>query len=383
MPNFLKNMKITFISLVKRGANKRTIIIKTGEEAPVFQRDIEIRKVDEENRRFYSIVYAPHEEDAQGDFSTPEEIKKAAYDFMKNLRLLNVDRFHNEKPEKAFIAESWLLRKDDSLFPDEPEGSWAVGIVVEDDELWADVKKGEINALSMGGIGEREPAQGISKVWETTENQIRHRLRDPGDFIQESFRTVKISSKKGGIFLVTGKLKGGSGSMVAQAIRFALKTNDNPSGWTVEEAKAWFEEHKDQFKKTWGEAEVSKAILNDDPGILDLDLDNGLMQAIYKALEKLGLKSNRRGGDDMDEKETRELINKVIEPIKKKVDEMAKPLTKEEMAEVVKVAIKPLSERVEKLEKSTKGSQQDPDDITRDADLQKIGTEIAKMVNEA
>ncbi|MBW1998615.1 MAG: hypothetical protein JRJ29_11695 [Deltaproteobacteria bacterium] len=383
MPNFLKNMKITFISLVKRGANKRTIIIKTGDETPMFTREIKIRKVDEENRRFYSIVYAPNEEDAQGDFSTPEEIQKAAYDFMKNLRLLNIDRAHSETPEKAFIAESWLLRKNDPLFPDEREGSWAVGIVVEDEGLWQDVKKGEINALSMGGVGEREFTQGISKIWEHTENQIRHRLKDTSAFIAESFRTIKISEKKGGIFLVTGKLKGGSGSMVAQSLRFTLKNDNNPNGWTMAEAKKWYEDHKDQFEKSWDEMTVSKAVLEDNAGVLGLDLDDGLMPAIYKALEKLGLKSNKRGGEDMDEKETKELINKAIEPLQKKVDEIGKPLTKEQMAEVVKVAIKPLSERVEKLEKVTKGSRQDDDDIKKDADLEKLGGEIAKMVNEA
>ena len=45
---------------------------------------------------------------------------------------------------RSFVAESWITKGSDPLFPDEPEGSWAVGIRVEDESLWASVKKGEL-----------------------------------------------------------------------------------------------------------------------------------------------------------------------------------------------------------------------------------------------
>jgi len=65
-------------------------------------------------------------------------------------------------------------------------------------------------------------------------NEHSARVRDPGDFIDESFRRKKIDT---GVSLIMGKLKGGDGAMVAQAYRFSV---DN---FTVAEAKAWCKKH--------------------------------------------------------------------------------------------------------------------------------------------
>ena len=163
MPTKLTNMIISFISLVKAGANKRKIIVKTVAGEPSIEFEVPIIKIDEERRRFYSIVYPANEEDQQGEYSTAEEIEKAAYAFMKNLRALNIDKNHTFEQEDAFVAESWLIRKDDPLFPEEPEGSWAIGVIVEDDEIWKQIQDGEIEAISMGGIADKLEDQDIDK----------------------------------------------------------------------------------------------------------------------------------------------------------------------------------------------------------------------------
>jgi len=70
-----------------------------------------------------------------------------------------------------------------------------------------------------------------------TENYIRWRVRDPGEFNLETFVTYELSAKDG-IKAVMGKLKGGRGTMVVQSYLFDKKK------WTVEKARTWIREHK-------------------------------------------------------------------------------------------------------------------------------------------
>lgn len=155
MPTELKAMKVDFLSLVSKGANGKKIVWKSDgakpEGAEVFETPLKKIKKSEEKRMVYGIVYSPDQVDSQGEYASRAEIEKAAYGFMKGLRLLNVDAQHDFDPKAAYVAESWLTKGLDPLFPDEPEGSWAVGIRVEDNAIWENVKKGELAGISMAG----------------------------------------------------------------------------------------------------------------------------------------------------------------------------------------------------------------------------------------
>lgn len=147
----LSNIAITHISLVKAGANKKSIIYKSADGVPPYARDIKIKKSDDEQGIIYGIVYAPNEVDTDGDYTDVDEILKASYAFMKSRFTNNVDKDHSFEVEKAFVAESWIVKENDSIFPDEPVGSWAVGIKLEDEELKKGVKDGDIAGISMAG----------------------------------------------------------------------------------------------------------------------------------------------------------------------------------------------------------------------------------------
>jgi len=147
----LSDIAITHISLVKAGANGKSIIYKSSDAEPSYVRIIEIKKSNNEEGVVYGIVYSPDQEDSQGDFATAGEIKKAAYAFMKNRNTLNVDKDHSFEIEKAFISESWILKENDPVFPNEPAGSWAVAIQLEDEELKKSAKNGDIGGISMAG----------------------------------------------------------------------------------------------------------------------------------------------------------------------------------------------------------------------------------------
>ncbi|AQW80783.1 XkdF-like putative serine protease domain-containing protein [Campylobacter pinnipediorum] len=156
MKNRLKDLNITHISLVKAGANGKSIIYKSSDVKTNYEKTINIAKSDTEKGVVYGIVYAPDEVDTQGDLASAAEIEKAAYAFMKGLNGANVDRDHNFKPDGAYVAESWIVRENDALFKSEKVGSWAVAIKLESEELKQAVKKGEIAGISMAGTGERE-----------------------------------------------------------------------------------------------------------------------------------------------------------------------------------------------------------------------------------
>lgn len=81
--------------------------------------------------------------------------------------------------------------------------------------------------------GEEKPAPDV------TENTIRMRVRDPGDFQEDSFRTISID-KSGGIQAVIGRLEGETSTTVQSYIFDKDK-------WTVERARKWVSEHKKAF----------------------------------------------------------------------------------------------------------------------------------------
>jgi hypothetical protein len=190
MPRRLKNMAITHISLVKAGANGKSIIYKSADAEPSYAKDISIAKKDDEQGVVWGIVYEPDKVDTQGDSASAEEIKKAAYAFMKARNLLNVDKGHNFQNVDAHVAESWIVRKGDELFP-ESVGAWAVAIKVESDELKDAIKKGEIKALSMAGTAETETIKddGDSK-------NITKILKDALEAVMKPFLASKESINK-------------------------------------------------------------------------------------------------------------------------------------------------------------------------------------------
>jgi len=101
-------------------------------------------------------------------------------------------------------------------------------------------------------------------VWDEKENEIWHRVREPDDFQPETFRRKEIQGGAKAISIVVARLKpdkvpegNDPNSAVVQAYRFAKKTDDNPGGWTVAEAKDWWAKHKgehaDRASKLWAD----------------------------------------------------------------------------------------------------------------------------------
>ncbi len=82
-------------------------------------------------------------------------------------------------------------------------------------------------------LGEEDEIE--NKKWEETENEIRHRVKEPDLF--EKFRYGQLKKDKPRVNCVYGKYKG-KDEWTIQALRFP-----KGDGWTMESAKAWAKEH--------------------------------------------------------------------------------------------------------------------------------------------
>jgi hypothetical protein len=126
----------------------------------------EFAKADNDKRQVFgwaSIVEIDGQPivDRQGDWISPEEIEKAAYDYV--LKSRKGGHQHKRDGDQPFHAgdmiESFVMTPEKiekmNLPEDTPVGWW-VGYKIHDDEAWDKVKKGEVTGFSIHGRGKRK-----------------------------------------------------------------------------------------------------------------------------------------------------------------------------------------------------------------------------------
>ena len=85
---------------------------------------------------------------------TKESIEKMSQDFMKNYRQNEVTLDHEEMANDITITESWLVEdpykdKANALGINVPQGTWMVGMKVNQIDVWERVKSGELKGFSV------------------------------------------------------------------------------------------------------------------------------------------------------------------------------------------------------------------------------------------
>lgn len=195
----IKDLNVVFISLVDSPANRKSIILKAKERnhrMKVFK----LAKVNAKKQLVYGIVYSPNETDAHGDYATAETIERAAHNFMKEAYTQNVDVQHDENVYDQFVAESWVTRQNDAVFPDEPIGSWAVAIKVLSDDVWQKVESGEIQGLSLAGFGKREDfTDGTVTTAKSNESSSPEEISESDEEIAETAEDIETESAPAGL----------------------------------------------------------------------------------------------------------------------------------------------------------------------------------------
>jgi len=121
--------------------------------------EIKVFKSDFSKGLVYGIVYSPNVTDTHGDFTSKEEIEKAAHEFLptalKNGTNGWTDVNHSEPvAENAVeVVESYIAPVDFVFESGEivSKGSWVLVAKVNDAELKESIEKGEITGFSLEG----------------------------------------------------------------------------------------------------------------------------------------------------------------------------------------------------------------------------------------
>ena len=148
----LKDVTITHVSYVKRGANKKTFLLSKSEEKnPDVEFDVRVLKEDDSPKKLlYGVVYEPDSVDAHGDMMIGEEIEKTAHEFMIHYR--NIDSEHNLIAGAGQVVESYIAPADMEIGKSAvKKGSWIL-VTKATDEIWQDYVNGDITGYSMFGI---------------------------------------------------------------------------------------------------------------------------------------------------------------------------------------------------------------------------------------
>jgi hypothetical protein len=160
MPRELVNANITHVSYVDKGANQKQFFFTKSDKQPDFKKEVKlfINKEDEEQQLVYGVVYEPGNADdpetwdSHEDFMTAEEIEKAAHGFLKDAR--NIDKQHDFEAGVGEVVESYIAPADFTIGEHEiKKGSWVL-VTKASDEVWEEIKKGEITGYSMAGTAE-------------------------------------------------------------------------------------------------------------------------------------------------------------------------------------------------------------------------------------
>jgi DNA adenine methylase len=128
-------------ALVAAALSKRIPLLKTSEE-----------------RYVLGIVLEPERVDAQQDIYSAAEVREAAHRFMEEYR--NLGLMHREiLGEQVKILESYLAPAAFALDGTHVKpGTWLLAVRVVDDDLWRQIKAGELTGFSIGGSALRNPA---------------------------------------------------------------------------------------------------------------------------------------------------------------------------------------------------------------------------------
>ena len=107
---------------------------------------VRLFKKDEEGfeRIVFAEVIIPNSINVYGDFHTPESVKEFAYGFM--LYGFGTDVGHDEVDmDSLVVVESFIAREGDSDFI---SGAWVIGMYIGDDNVWDQIRSGDLNGFS-------------------------------------------------------------------------------------------------------------------------------------------------------------------------------------------------------------------------------------------
>ena len=188
---------------------------------------------------------------------TKESIEKMSQDFMKNYRQNEVTLDHEEMANDITITESWLVEdpykdKANALGISVPQGTWMVGMKVNQIDVWERVKSGELKGFSVESMISLEDfsKQNTNNMSiETNDNMFWDKMKN---ILSEVFTSLSMSKKDEDIVKTMNEGTNTIEELAAmsgftsveeyqkelEAIKTELEENAQPTEPTVETPKA-------------------------------------------------------------------------------------------------------------------------------------------------
>ena len=125
---------------------------------------IELQTMDEDKRLVIGLALIPNKPIYRNNKGyeynitfSEQTVRKAAEKYLKSLKIHNATIEHEMEVDGVFLTESWIVEdtaKDKTALYglNAAEGSWAVAMRVENDDVWQDVKGGKYLGFSIEGI---------------------------------------------------------------------------------------------------------------------------------------------------------------------------------------------------------------------------------------
>lgn len=118
------------------------------------------KEYDDEKHLIYGIVLNPGIVDSQDDVTDETEIEKAAHEFFMKSRILDHQHKVTLDPSVATPVESYIAPTNFMIGKKlVKKGAWVMVTKVFDNEIWKQIKNGDILSYSIVGYGRREPIE--------------------------------------------------------------------------------------------------------------------------------------------------------------------------------------------------------------------------------
>lgn len=136
---------------------------------------------------------------------TKESIEKMSQDFMKEYRQNEVTLDHQEMANDITITESWLVEdpykdKANALGINVPQGTWMIGMKVNQIDVWDRVKAGELKGFSVESmISLEEFSKNENNMIDTNEDMFFDKIKN---VFKEVLASVSMTKQEEEIELV-------------------------------------------------------------------------------------------------------------------------------------------------------------------------------------
>ena len=96
-------------------------------------------------------------------FFSKDTIRKTAQIFFSKGFQGNLNISHSATPANSYVFQSYIVDNEKGINSpssiDAPDGSWVIGVKVQDEAVWNDIKSGKVKGFSVEGLFNLTPAK--------------------------------------------------------------------------------------------------------------------------------------------------------------------------------------------------------------------------------